>query len=1357
MFLDFGDKRSALKVNETVTIDRTEYVIDREAGRGGIAITYIAHKKDDPAHWVALKELFPRALENAVAKRDEDGRVVIKPYRSNKASADEADKLLEESKSFFNHEAEMARAAGKLYDKNGNEIKQNSRDVFGVRGPFIATNQNCYLVIDTYVGESLHDFIEKGWQRKKDKSIRPNLHLNDILDILKKVSIRLSKLNGDSRMYHLDLSTSNIYISKNLGGTEFDPFIIDYGSAYCYDSKARSSTVMHRFTQNPFSAPEIQSLSQLQDEDCGYSPDASSDTYSIANILFYAAMGKIFSAEMRLSANWKSHLAALYPEQMYGEFANALTDFFEKGLAARQSERFLSADELRDALDDLSRLFSEGGLLSAMDKDDKMSYLILNKHPLYEYATKDALNVLCLGSGSFVSRMVLAIMSTGQMLNKKLRVHVVSQNAENFKSELKKSAPELVKYSNLNPLYDEKYNYIEFDFQDEDFAFGDENKLYSTCEEIAIEHCDFRYVIISLGSNKRNVDLARHYAKALGIAWDCDTKGNTKENTKGKAIIHYYMGEDAADNTRSDVSTEGIKKNISLVSFSELEYADEEKALTERAFRLHYVYEKQRDLAVSRKKALESFIKNEYAQKSSAASAVHLKYKLASIGVVPKKTGSEKSKAIKAYLDALKTKKDQLIALEHRRWLMYTVAEGYRCPSVEEIKKYCFSDVDGKFNASFKCTAKKLHHCLVPSDGVLRLSSLDIKKWDELTDAEIKRGGYDPLDMVSLQVHKIAKVKSLTSYQQVKKICDELSYNIVASSEECSKAINAFFTWFSSARTAGNKNGLALLDKKLSSISAAFKEVGVDISEQIEDIKKAAAVTVEYLRYVDYKKPDEYIVDHLLWLYYAREDIGLIKFVSGKKIDNIAPILLIEPKNVIYLPTDTEADTFIEFFENRQSSVKITTFSKSEPQDIAKHREKLIRAINQLGKNTAVIDVTGANEWQIAAAIEVSADNDVPVIFCDSAKQTVQSIRGFEDASIYTLKNYISSNEAYQLFGALPTAENDDDLPLIPHYIDKLWNLYEKISGSDQNNWVDLCNFMNKLTPSSEIYLNGLTKTGGEDQEYKREFSLDWGIFMQSKLTPVLESLRQKELITSYDFDEIGDQMWITVKYPNYTQSDTFRSCLSSLFKHIDKISTWTNKSTKDRLHFSSEKRWKYTDIQKNLYSIVDKDMRSSELITEVNNDLKRISFASPVIKKCLNKYGNILECYVLCKANETGYFDTATVNFTFNWSKNSQVNNELDVVMTKGLASFMVSCKTGPLEKEHLYEIKTLTDHFSVNSTPVIVNSCTKPIQDAVAKRAAELGIHIIGRNELKDLAQVLLKIARGERKPKDNVKSAQ
>ncbi|MBQ2279125.1 MAG: hypothetical protein II333_11190, partial [Clostridia bacterium] len=83
MYFDNNDLRTPLKNGSSVVLcdektnNRTEYIIDSLAGSGGFAMMYIAHEKDNPRHFTALKELYPRTLNNAVAERLENDKIVI--------------------------------------------------------------------------------------------------------------------------------------------------------------------------------------------------------------------------------------------------------------------------------------------------------------------------------------------------------------------------------------------------------------------------------------------------------------------------------------------------------------------------------------------------------------------------------------------------------------------------------------------------------------------------------------------------------------------------------------------------------------------------------------------------------------------------------------------------------------------------------------------------------------------------------------------------------------------------------------------------------------------------------------------------------------------------------------------------------------------------------------------------------------------------------------------------------------------------------------------------------------------------------------------------------------------------------
>ena len=67
-------------------------------------------------------------------------------------------------------------------------------------------------------------------------------------------------------------------------------------------------------------------------------------------------------------------------------------------------------------------------------------------------------------------------------------------------------------------------------------------------------------------------------------------------------------------------------------------------------------------------------------------------------------------------------------------------------------------------------------------------------------------------------------------------------------------------------------------------------------------------------------------------------------------------------------------------------------------------------------------------------------------------------------------------------------------------------------------------------------------------------------------------------------------------------------------------------------------------------------------------------SFTSRRIKELLTKAGEIVEIFVYCEALKTG-FDDIRKGFGFSWY-GSRVENELDIVLTKGFCSMIIEVK---------------------------------------------------------------------------------
>lgn len=855
MYYNIHDDRRTLSSADTVILKtdnntRESYIIDRVAGVGGMAVTYIA-KKEGENKWVVLKELFPKQLDGFIAKRRDDGRIVIyNPLTVNESNNEREvwQKLLH----FMEHEKKLSEEASALYGDGGRE-SQNNADILNVSGPYTSVSGNYYLKIDTYDGMSLSEYITRS-----GRNIRANIE--ELLLILSKVCVRLSALHGLG-ILHLDLSPANIYLSKINAQTELSPYIIDFASAYKPDLPEECD---HYFTCNPFSAPEIRSLAELQNPDHGYTCNRTSDTYSIASILFYAVIGKIYTPEDRYSVLWRNKIFELFPADVYKDFPSELVNFFESALSSAFDLRYSNAAKLSEKLLELKNALSSCGLLCMVSDDELMGYLIFYKYPVYRlYENDSSLNVLCLGAGVFTQKTVLGLIGTGQMLNKKLNISIVSRDSEACRSEIIKNAPLICDYSNIisspkNP----ELEYVSFDFCEEsDLLTAD------ACDRIAAKYASYHYVIISLGENTKNANLASLYSSALAKVTDND------------ALIHYYMDEDAARNIKYEKSCRDDR--IRLCPFNIASYKEELDELGELAFKTHLLYSKAFDPSATRASVIDHYLKDEYSQKSSAISALHLKYKLASVGIITDLEQDEIPSIRKKYDSILEDRSGDLIMLEHKRWMMEKASEGYTLPKdMSVIEKYAYTvDSDGEFIKGFKRQKPNLHHCLVPckNSGTVLTALRNEGRWPDFSDYDEIDSckDFDELDKVSLKVHLLAQ-RICTDKDYLKKIALTVNYIEAALPEDSSdavklfkkmkKSVNALKQRFSEPEdNEARKRAINDAKKAVEALKILLKESTAGITA-LTSLNERLSVFSEAAAYVDYKANDEIIIKNLFFV-----------------------------------------------------------------------------------------------------------------------------------------------------------------------------------------------------------------------------------------------------------------------------------------------------------------------------------------------------------------------------------------------------------------------------------------------------------------------------------------------------------
>lgn len=1375
MIFSHSDSRTPLAAGTVVEMeDGDRYVIDALAGSGGFALTYIAHTEGSSSRYVALKELFPQELTDAVAERGGDGRIVL---RNPFADRDGGDELWAELRALFEREVELARRANTVTDRSGSAIPQNNPDVLNVEGPLRDTKGNTYLVVATYFGEPLKAFIDEG--RQDGAKLLQNHNLPEVIEILGKVATHLADLHAGAQIYHLDLSPVNIYVTRQYGATELHPYIIDYGSAY--DFSDASLAAAHRYTRNPFSAPEIRALAELNDPDCGYRADRSSDTYSLAAILFYAVLGSTYTPETGFGREWQTKIRELYPPEIYRDFADKLIAFFKKGLSPVQRERFATADDLARGLGALARALEHKGILGEMDGYLLASFAALDRYPLFDYADESGeINVLCLGSGDVADTMLRTASWCGQMLGRRLRFHVVSRSAQALRDRLLTEAPELAGYSNLGENPTEIY--AEYFFEN-----IPDLRRPEVLDDILRRYASCRCVVVALGENRLNVELAERLTDALA------------QRDGERYVVHYAL-EGVTQNVRLSIPGER-RRNVDVNPFgsrlaSNRRFAAE---LGERAFRINYLYDKLSRPSVSRVPSMEGFLRgrsNSYNRESSAAAALHIRYKLASVGIDLRRVSD--AELIGEYTSGVlgedgAERRNALLALEHRRWMMYMIMQGYRLADMKLADSFGFRNG----NLRFRDETNKLHPCIVPCDTRgTRLAELSPDEWDGFASFdEIDSTDFDPLDRVSLKLHLLAKHKMGDAAPRVEVMLDSLgrALRFLPDDESARERVERALETFVSRVRSIMDGAAELSDRYFSELAAAFDDFGVDVGDDLAFIKNELRIFAEYYSRRDYKAADSTIVEYLPWILCAPDDLDVVKLTSGDSVDNIASALLLEPKRVIYFGRGDMTNVRAFFAERGSSTELLTVPCASGDYEVVK--QQLRQVVRGCGRNT-VIDVTGADAVSVAAAIAISAEGpEMPVVTYDYASGGVESVRGsFLYAPIYRFSSGLSAAEAYLLYGAREREDEDERYMMrLRGYIPALWEYYLR----HKDRWQLLMAFFARFGRAySPLYFT-IPEPDALTLWTERRYAVDVTLFRNTRMKKVLDTLHgggvirnlryadeaperlmelcfecPKNAVTAFDKFFAPERTSTQNRYPleNTPYVCTIRREAGGLTVSVDaqeliRVQTGVTAEFEDRatgaVYRAKDVFPMLEDLQSlGLISMLDIDEKDD--FNRPGSNYYHVSFVfrNTAIRDCFEKAGNILEAYVWHEAMQLGCFDDVAPNFHFSWGE-SGVENELDVILTKGLSTIVISCKTAKFNKEHLYEVKYLTDRFSVNSKAVIIYTSDAAVEDgkivlsteAVENRARSMQVYLIGFDILREgkLGETLLKIANGEIQPSE------
>ncbi len=413
---------------------------------------------------------------------------------------------------------------------------------------------------------------------------------------------------------------------------------------------------------------------------------------------------------------------------------------------------------------------------------------LLVELPLYEPlvgkqpngdGTKD-LTVTILGTGYIGTEMFLTAYWIGQILNCNLKINVLSQESEEeFWNKIDYINPEIRHTTThddpiltINRKGDMADVYCEVSYSQCDVR-SSEFVDFLTCEKGNILNTD--YFLVSLGSDAQNISVAETLKKHVG-------KHHMQTETSNKTIITYVVYDDELSDVLNRTKHFSFVKNgcdVYMQAIGSLEsvysvgrvFLTEHNSFAELSSAAYDAMRNRGEVTAAHKKR----IKDDYKYWANMARAMHIKYKVFSMGMIkksifdyPDSVEEYRQYALDAYeeykkiisgefeFESAEHEKNHLELLhrmawlEHRRWNAFTRIKGFR--QTFDYGKYAVSGQIG----SYKQMELKLHPCLVECDqkGIrATISSKGVIDSDTLLKCT-DRSDFDLLDDLSYDLYE---------------------------------------------------------------------------------------------------------------------------------------------------------------------------------------------------------------------------------------------------------------------------------------------------------------------------------------------------------------------------------------------------------------------------------------------------------------------------------------------------------------------------------------------------------------------------------------------------------------------------
>ena len=314
-------------------------------------------------------------------------------------------------------------------------------------------------------------------------------------------------------------------------------------------------------------------------------------------------------------------------------------------------------------------------------------------------------------------------------------------------------------------------------------------------------------------------------------------------------------------------------------------------SLSGRRFNVHLLW--QKNIAIDFEKTRAEF-KQPYNHFSCLLAAVHLFFKMKSVGIDTSAEPDELSATVENFLENPKNESavNKLTAVEHTRWVIEKITHGFR-------QRHVYECIDG----SNKDKRNKTHTCIVRSSPNNNLEKLSRDQWD---DINFHPQNLDELDRMSFNLHRLYNLRvgdlkqtNILTSIELYELRDILAGNV--------NAITAFNEWLEVIRQLwnGNPRNVYRVERLNSDVLDALKNFPVKIrdeaTQKFQAFTQKFRMLVESRKYVNYKLEDYKIVNYSPFILSFNSDLTIIvKYDLLNIFANVAAAVVLNPKRIIF-------------------------------------------------------------------------------------------------------------------------------------------------------------------------------------------------------------------------------------------------------------------------------------------------------------------------------------------------------------------------------------------------------------------------------------------------------------------------